>query len=211
MHKNRNSRTPPPRWVALNFPSQADVLISSLTCRHPINLWIVLGKVLGKPVGVSASKNKDVNVQLVNGSVQFWVPSIRLMDRSRYHPPLPTGSWAGSNYIVSGDGRVGFRNKELATRYASIRFLIDNFDDGLKPFVIGLLKKPEMEFKPQRLHVSTRRRDPLKMIILYDNDHRLIEPMAICLELKKRQGLFALVDDFGRILRDSSIRFFLDS
>ena len=47
------------------------------------------------------------------------------------------------------------------------------------------------------------------MIVLYNNDQRVMELMAICLELRNNQGVFALVDDFGRVLRDTCIRFVL--
>jgi hypothetical protein len=198
-----------PRWVAFNHPSQADVLISSLTCRYPVNQCALLGRVLGKPPGVSAVKKKDVQLRLVNGVVQMWVPSIKLGDGSHYYPPMPTGSWGVADHMDMGDGRVGFRTKDIGRRYALIRLLMDRFDNGLRPFLIRLLEMPGMEFQPQRLHVSTRLRDPTKMIVLYDNDKRQIEPMALCLELKQQQGLFALLDGFGRILRDTCIRFFL--
>jgi hypothetical protein len=159
---------------------------------------------------MSASRRKDLLVTLVNGVVQYWVPCIKLDNGMRYYPPIPSGSWTRAEYRELGNGQVGFRRKEVAIRYAVIRFLMDRFEEALKPFLLRLLRGECLDFEPQRLIITPRLRDPKKMIVLYNNDQRVMEPMAICLELKKRQGVFALVDDFGRVLRDTCIRFMLD-
>jgi hypothetical protein len=193
-------------WMPFNYPSQSDVLISSLNCRHPINMWALLGKILGKQDGDCASK-EDVDLKLVNGAIQLWVPSIQLAVGSIYYPPLPTGSWTRASFGITKDGRLGFQRKDVAMRYAIIRLLGWAFDDALLPFLRKTLAQEQLEFVPQRLNITARRRDPTKMIVFWDNDKRIIEPMAVCLQLKRDQAVFALVDDFGVILKDTSIRF----
>jgi hypothetical protein len=46
------------------------------------------------------------------------------------------------------------------------------------------------------------------MIVLYDVQiYKPIEPMAVCMKTSAEEGAFVLVDDFGRILQDTTYRF----
>lgn len=145
----------------------------------------------------------------MNGG-RLWIPSIKKKEGVVYHPPVPTRSWGESAYEKVDAGYPGFYVKDVAVRYTVIMLVMKNFDDALKPFLCNLLKKCTCNFEPQRLFVAPRRRDPMKMIVLYDNDKRKIEPTAVCLQISPNEGLFALVDDFGKIMRDTCLSFIVN-
>jgi hypothetical protein len=45
-------------------------------------------------------------------------------------------------------------------------------------------------------------------VVFYDNDtQKAIEPMAVCFLVRNLMGVFALVDDFGRVIPEESIVF----
>jgi hypothetical protein len=56
--------------------------------------------------------------------------------------------------------------------------------------------------------VGSRICDPIKMVVFYDaNKQKVVEMMVVCLLLCNKQGAFALVDDFGRVILDTTNRF----
>ena len=195
-------------WTAFNFPGQADVIISTLECRKALNLWGLLGIILKKSKGKCANRH-DVKVGLEHlpENKRLWIPSITLHDGTVYSPPIPAGTWSTVSHLKFLDNRVGFFSKDVAVRYTIIRLLIACFDEALKPFLLRVLEEEKKDFAPQRLFVAPRRRDPMKMVVLYDNHMRTMEPTAVCLKVSPTQGLFVLVDDFGRIKRDTAIPF----
>jgi hypothetical protein len=77
----------------------------------------------------------------------------------------------------------------------------------MEQYLSRLLLSRSWKYKPHRPKITARRCDPVKMIVLYDNDRRIVEPMAVCLQLLHGQAAFALVDDFGRVLQDTTHRF----
>jgi hypothetical protein len=87
------------------------------------------------------------------------------------------------------------------------KFLFDYHQKGMEQYLSTLLNSRPWRYIPHGQRIRARRCDPVKMIVLYDNDMRIIEPMAVCLELVNGQAAFSLVDDFGRILQDTTHRF----
>jgi hypothetical protein len=57
--------------------------------------------------------------------------------------------------------------------------------------------------------VGSRICDPIKMVVFYDADkQKAVEMMVVCLILlRNKQGAFASVDDFGRVILDTTTWF----
>jgi hypothetical protein len=114
-----------------------------------------------------------------------------------------------SEYVVMCDGEVAFREDKavIARRYTVLKFLFLCYREGMRKYLSKLLNSRPWTYVPHRPKIAARRCDPLKMVVLYDNDKREIDPMAVCLLLKNKQAAFALLDDFGRVLEDTTQRF----
>ena len=203
-------------FTNFNYPSQSDILISSLTCRYPFNMWGLLGMALGKsgqPAGKSDVQLETVTRRNETRYMEYYVPSIKIGDNgSCYHPPIPPTHWINSQYSILPDGRVSFPNADIARRYTVITFLMEEFKDIMENYFKRSLCKRKIEYQPQRLKVGPRRRDPEKLVIFFDNDRRRSckeSMIAVCIQVNKTEGAFALVDDFGRIIQKSTHRFLL--
>ena len=193
-------------WQRFNYPSQSDVLIASLDCRHPFNKWMLLAHAFKKPKGRSMPRKTVQLEHLLDG---FILPFIRQPDGEIYYPPVPERCWSNHEFKLLSDGRVAFKRgrEEIVRRYTVMKFLFEYHRKGMEEYLRELLGSREWKYSPHRSKVAARRCDPLKMIVLYDNDRRIVEPMAVCLQLMHGQGAFALVDDFGRILQDTTHMF----
>jgi hypothetical protein len=191
-------------WTPFNFPMQPDVLLSFLECRKAFNKWRLLGPALGK----RAASKKDVKVQRHQDPNERLYRAFIPLDKERhYHPPPPGKTWNSSGFRLE-DGLVWFPNAEVARGYTIISFLLNEQSAAMEEWFVGLLSYTVTDFVPHRLTISSRRRDPLNMVVLYDNDeHQTMVPMAVCLKICEGEGVFVLTDDFGRILRDSAYRF----
>jgi hypothetical protein len=191
-------------WTPFNFPMQPDVLLSFLECRKAFNKWRLLGPALGK----RAASKKDVKVQRHPDTNERLYHAFIPLDRDRhYNPPPPGKSWNSSGFRLE-DGIVWFPKAEVARGYTIISFLLNEQSAAMEEWFVRLLSQKGTDFVPHRLTISARRRDPVKMVVLYDNDeHQTMVPMAVCLKICEGEGVFVLTDDFGRILRDSAYRF----
>jgi hypothetical protein len=70
------------------------------------------------------------------------------------------------------------------------------------------IHKCKKEYLPQKRTNTTHLCDPQKLIVFYDNDKQYaIKPMAVCLLVNQYQGAFALVDDFGQIMKEETMQF----
>jgi hypothetical protein len=136
------------------------------------------------------------------------VPSIRNVSGSIYYPPVPGRTWMKSNFVVTEEGRVSFPNARVAENYTVINFLMDEYRKGMEAYFSEILATHQYEFVPYTYKVGSRICDPIKMIVFYDSDKQnQVEMMAVCLLLRNKQGVFALVDDFGRVMEDTTTRF----
>jgi hypothetical protein len=133
---------------------------------------------------------------------------IPLQDGTTYKPPIPPPCWDHCGYKLDAE-TAWFNSLDTAMGYTIINFLLEKNTELMNKWFSSLLNTPGNNFQPHRLKIATRRRDPRKMIVLWDNDNRQIEPMAVCMKISENQGVFALVDDFGRILQDTSHRFII--
>ena len=197
-----------------NYPGQSDVLISSLDCRTPFNQWILLGKAIGKKDGQSASRRdvplKRVKVKTSTGLRDGWVACIKILGHSPYYPPPPTVSSTIAQFSITKDGEVSFPIPDTARRYTVMSFLMVNYRVGMDSYFNTIMADDRFKFIPQRLRIGARRRDPPKMAIFYDNDLRGKNAiMAVCIKVDDTLGVFALVDDFGRILQQTAHRFLI--
>jgi hypothetical protein len=77
----------------------------------------------------------------------------------------------------------------------------------MQKYLSKLLNSRPWTYTPHRPKIAARRCDPQKMVVMYNNDKREIEPMAVCVLLKNQQAAFVLLDDFGRVLEDTTERF----
>jgi hypothetical protein len=192
------------KGVVFRLPTQAEVLLTFLECRRPFNKWKLLAQALGRHRSSSASK-KDIHLQQLTNDM--FVPSI-LFNKNVYYPPIPSSTWKESKFEVTDAGRVSFPNPRVARMYTILKFLQENYFLGLQKYFSELLKSNGFAFVSQYYKPGSRNRDPLKMIVFYDNDtQRAIEPMAVCLLLRNNVGVFALVDDFGAAIQDESFFF----
>jgi hypothetical protein len=192
-------------WVSFNYPVQADVILATLNCRKPFNKWALLARALGGGTNKSASK-RLVDLKWTKGGMV--VPSITDATGSIYYPPVPGRSWKKSKLLVSEEGRVSFPNARVAQGYTVMNFLMDRYRKGMEDYFSEILAAHKWEFVPQTYKVGSRMCDPIKMIVFYDSDKQSqVEMMAVCLLLRKKQGVFALVDDFGRVMEDTTTRF----
>jgi hypothetical protein len=198
------------KWVRFNYPLQSDVLIASLGCRRAFNKWKLLGEAMGRGTHVVGSK-KDVQLRQVKSDGRMFIPSIRMADGSIYYPPVPPSCWSQSKFQITSDGELCFPEPRVARGYTIITFLLDRHKDGMERWFNEVLLQEGIQYSPHRLKISTRRRDPKKMVVFYDNDKREIEPLAVCMQINMVQGAFALVDDFGRILQDTTHYFKIDN
>jgi hypothetical protein len=106
------------------------------------------------------------------------------------------------------DGTVSFPNQRVAIFYTVMKFLLEKYHGGMVDYFSEMLATHQCEFVPQTYKVGSRMCDPIKMIVFYDNDKQnQVEMMAVCLLLRKKQGVFALVDDFGRVMEGTTTRF----
>jgi hypothetical protein len=216
--RNKQKVVPPveekyTKWIQFNYPLQSDVLVASLKCRKPYNKWSLLGQALGKCTGVNAShRDLSIHTLLENvspGTKRWWYAAvIPLPNGTSYSPPTPQPCWDKCGYKLEG-ARAWFTDFDVARGYTIINFLVKEHTDLMNRWLSTLLNRYGNQFSPQRLKIATRKRDPKKMVVLWDNDRRQIEPMAVCMEITNNQGVFALVDDFGRILQDTAHRFLI--
>jgi hypothetical protein len=192
-------------WTPFNFPMMSDVIVASLDCRRPFNQWSLLGQAFGKPACQVPSK-KDVIVTEHPRNRRRFAASIRESE-DEYDPPAPAPCWEKSGYFEEG-GRIWFPNAEIARKYAIISYLTGPKSHVLEKWCSKLINKKGNDFVPHRLKIHARRRDPQKLIVLYDSKgHSPMEPMGVCMKITSDEGAFALVDDFGRILQDTTHRF----
>ena len=213
----RRVRDPPAEvsieWLAFNYPSIMDVLMSDLKCRKNLNCWYLLAAALGKIAGSSAGK-KDIQVQQAGGGKGFVIPSIRLPNGDIYYPPTPKSSWSNTKFQLTKAQRVLFPNANIARKYTLIQFLQSKHEQGFNTYLGNLLREEGFQYEP-RIPSDGPILDLLRMIVFYDNDHRIdartrlacAVPMAVCLLLHKDQVVFALLDDFGAVIRETTHRF----
>ena len=82
-----------------------------------------------------------------------------------------------------------------------MKFLQEHYAKGLETYFLEILVNLRHEFIPQERKVGARNRDAMKLVVFYDNNVQTdIEPMAICMLLRNNNGLFALTDDFGKVI-----------
>jgi hypothetical protein len=194
-------------WVSFNYPLQADVLLSFLACRRAFNKWQLLGRAIGGKRRDQCATKADIHMDKVPHREMF-VPSIPMADGTIYYPPIPGMSWRKANFEVTKNGRVTFPKWDVARNYTIIQFLLEKYHDGLDAYFSEILGQLEVEYMSQRTRAGSRLCDPIKMVVFFDNDHQSrIQPMAVLLLLRRKQGAFALVDDFGRVIQDTTYRF----
>jgi hypothetical protein len=193
-------------WVSFNYPLQADVLLAYLDCRKAFNKWALLGRALGLHSSITIKKKHGINIQWNKGGM--CVPSIVTGNGSVYYPPMPGKSWKKSNFKVTEEGKVSFPSEKVATSYTILQFLMDTYPKGMEEYFSKTIASANCEYIPEKYKVGSRMCDPIKMVVFYDSDdQQKLEPMAVCLLLRNNQGAFALVDDFGRIIQDTTFRF----
>jgi hypothetical protein len=198
------------KWNPINLPSQSDVLVSSLISRMCFDQHGLLAEALGMGKKVSARSGVISFIQ-ENGLL---VPRVPCPDGSCYFPPHPTSCWKFAGFRVSKDGRVACEVTKEATRtlwqYTMIHFLQQRHRSGFIAYLNKALRPPHYEYRPYRLKTrgEQRIRDPLKMIVFYVNKRAF--PMAVCLLLRDKQGAFALVDDFGKVMAQTMFMFLVN-
>jgi hypothetical protein len=198
-------------WNPINLPSQSDVLVSSLTSRMSFDQHGLMAKALGKRRNVSAP-NRVISFVQENGIL---VPRVSCPDGTIYYPPHPKSCWKFAGFKVSKDGKVACEATTNAKRtlwqYTMIHFLQDRYKSGFITYLSTALRPAQYEYRPYLLKTrgEQRIRDPLKMIVFYDNGRRAF-PMAVCLLLRERQGAFALVDDFGKVIPQTMFMFLVN-
>ena len=221
----------------LNYPSQSDVLMSNNRCHAFLDLWKLLGMALNKKGGNRAAK-KDIAlvtmpikrkggptlmevVRLSDGGqytpitppngTNLYIPSITDQHAMVYHPPVPTSSWKVSKFQVTTDGRVCFTDPDVARKYTLVHYLKERHGLLLLDYLTPLLVQKTYAYVPQRLVLrSTRVCDPVRMVVLFDNDSRkVIVPMALALLFRGGRSSFVLVDDFGEVMKDTAYQFMI--
>ena len=199
-------------WTPFNYPSQMDIVLASLRCRYPFHKWKLLAMALGKGKGVLAGKSditiQHLNMKEGNKKITMFTAHIQMNNGSCYYPPTPRSFWDKSGFNVWMDGKVYFPKADTARRYTLLMFLLTQFRVGLETYLKGVLNMNRFKYVPQRLKILPWRRDPQKLVIFHDNDTHGVEPMmAVCMQVNMREGAFALVDDFGKIIQESTHRF----
>ena len=143
------------------------------------------------------------------------VPWVPCPDKSPYHPPHPKACWKFAGFQVLENGQVACKcNKEakrILSQYTLIHFLQERYREGFQAYLNEGLRPAEYEYRPHRLkrplESFSRTRDPLKMVVFYDNNSCNYFPLAVCLLLRDKQGAFALVDDFGKVMTGTIFMF----
>lgn len=156
-----------------------------------------------------------MQVRQAGGGRGYVIPSILIPDGSTYYPPVPNSSWSNTEFEVNKAKRVMFPNASVASKYTIIQFLQTRFGRGFHTYLTGLLREDVFEFRP-RIPSDRPLFDLLRLVVFYDNNDRVngatsggpcAVPMAVCMLLPEGQGVFALVDDFGSVIKATTHRF----
>jgi hypothetical protein len=196
-------------WTPFNYPLQSDVLLSFLDCRRPFNKWRLLGPALNKPSAAKRDVKLETHHPIYNK--RLYCAYIPLVDSNPYYAPSPLPCWKNTGYILENN-KAWFPDSDVARGYTVIMYLLHQQRRMMDSWFGTLLKEPGNDFVPHRLQITARKRDPKKMIVLYDNDeHRNMVPMAVVLKVCMGEGVFAMVDDFGRIIQHTCHRFIIEN
>jgi hypothetical protein len=202
-----------------NYPSQRDVILNGR--RHAFNKWRLLAYALmGTKDNDCQSASKHAiqlnKVKHPHPIGERFVPSIKcLADATVFYPPIPESFWKTTSkrfeFSITEDGHVSFECADLARKYTAIKFLIEKHSDVLNAFFTGLLENTKFKFNRDRRKSRREQQfeDPLKMVVLYDSDDHSKVPIAVSLLLTECRGAFALVDQYGSIIKKSTYSFTL--